>query len=332
MKMKRSSSVCIIRVFRGKHLIRAVSKSPDHCSKSFRPDSKHCRIPDCPWCRRAPLSYPYHLCCYHMILQCLTSQAKPQGPWLLRFAQSMALVPVFQDEQTPTRKSLTYQFQKTYEKLMGILQPRTELAVILPRVRSLPMELQEYIFGFMLSTPGGCALFNSNALFILSTIQWWPEEGHYSVSCKGALFARWVAYSETLHLAGLYDKNVEGSVQIKAEDVTWDHIVVLLDNIGITEVLFIASGSAPNVVNTSSFVQVLRRPKPSHETLWITMEVRITLVTKKKLNILSRACIFPSSIYQKTLIVVYYGKAPSHYHWRTFQISPVSQHMLDVET
>jgi hypothetical protein len=273
--MNKSCSVCILQLHTVESLIFAVSKSPEHCSSAipFLPNPKCCLRQQCWWCQKAPLTYPYHSCCRDVVLQLLVGQSVLEGKWLLRFAQAMALVPAFRDEQIPTPRSLTTELNELFEMIMSFVSPNTSLALMLPRLCRLPFELKENIIYFVLNSPGGCILFNSKALVILAKLRSWSEERHRSVVCNGALFARWDVFEQTSYVAGLYDKNVKGSTQIKAEDASWDHVVVKSDDIGITEVAFLTSDSALSVINTSGFVEVLHRPEPTHEKLWITLEV-----------------------------------------------------------
>ncbi|KAF2844137.1 hypothetical protein T440DRAFT_484406 [Plenodomus tracheiphilus IPT5] len=173
---------------------------------------------------------------------------------------------------TPTSNLLLKDFQALFEKTITMLSPHTPVALSLPWLLCLPYELQEQIFSFVLDGPGGNVLFYCEALNVIQKIRDWPERKQRSVSCKGALFARWEVLNHTLYLAGLYDQRVTGSTQIKANSATWDHIVVRWNDVGVINVAFADSRSAPHIAVGPGYVQLLRWPKLAHEEIWITLE------------------------------------------------------------
>jgi hypothetical protein len=197
-------------------------------------------------------------------------------------AQAMTLEPAFQE--IPTSRALLATFQEIFHKLKGMASHNTPLAQMLPRLQSLPAELQEIIFSFVLNHPGGYVLFNSRALDVLDELRLRPEEGHITVSCQGALFARWGTFKEASYLAGLYAKKPKGTTtRIKAEGEDWDYIVVRSDDIGVIDVTFLTSDSASSLASGPGSVEVFRRPELTYAELWITLQVSPT--AKRRLNL-----------------------------------------------
>ncbi|KNG44750.1 hypothetical protein DDE82_008968 [Stemphylium lycopersici] len=132
--------------------------------------------------------------------------------WPLRCAQAMALLPV---PDTRTSGSLVNVLHSSFETVMRMISPLTPLAPLLDGLKNLPCELQGLVFSFMLDSPGGCALFNEDTLVVLEKLRAWPERSHRSILCEGALFAHWDGVGQMSYLAGLYDRDIPGSTQIK---------------------------------------------------------------------------------------------------------------------
>jgi hypothetical protein len=66
--------------------------------------------------------------------------------------------------------------------------------------------------------------------------------GHYRVSVRAALFETRIKYGRTSYITGLYNEQVPKSSLIKPCDKPYDHIVVWLDRIGVTDVTFLPQG------------------------------------------------------------------------------------------
>jgi hypothetical protein len=66
--------------------------------------------------------------------------------------------------------------------------------------------------------------------------------GRYQVSVRAALFETRIKYGRTSYITGLYNEQVPESSLIKPCDKPYDHIVVWLDRIGVTNVTFLPQG------------------------------------------------------------------------------------------
>jgi hypothetical protein len=190
----------------------------------------------------------------------------------------MALIPVLQNKHALTARSLTIALHESFHKVMSMVSHQSPLARLLDRLRhGLPPELQDQVFSFMLDSPGGYALFCKKTLNVLEELLSWPEKRYRSISCNGTLFARWGGSGQLSYLAGLYEDNVQGSVQISMDDKSWNCIVLQWHGSRITNIAFVGSDSDSVLAMTSGagFTQILRRPVT--ETLWVTMEVFLLL-------------------------------------------------------
>jgi hypothetical protein len=254
-------------------LILLVSSSPEHCFGPMLSNLTGCPRQQCWWCCKAPIVYPYHPRCANTILQFLDGQKILGCEWLLRFAQAITSAPISKNEYEWTPLSLTDAFHVSFQKIMDLVSPDTGLALSLKHLQRLPPEIQAYIFSSMLESPGGHVLFCGKALDILAILRSWPEKTHRSVSCNGALFARWHNLEETPHLVGLYDMGVQDSIQIKAENEDWDFISLQMDNNGITSITFSTDEVTPIVNKKGHFTQILHRSKSVDEKIWMTLEV-----------------------------------------------------------
>lgn len=122
------------------------------------------------------------------------------------------------ERQRPTPAVLIEDFQALFTTITSTLSPHTPVARLLPLLQYLPYDIQEQVFSFLLESPGGNVLFYLEALNVVQKLRMWPEEKQRSVSCKGALYARWDVLNHTSYLAGLYVQPVTGSTQLKAND------------------------------------------------------------------------------------------------------------------
>ncbi|KAF2023225.1 hypothetical protein EK21DRAFT_95086 [Setomelanomma holmii] len=246
----------------------SISYSPRYCNRATTLHLDGCPSKSCPLCQKAPLVYPYHSQCRKTLLQTLIGDKLLEDGWLLRFSHAMS----HHERHRPTPASLLKDFQALFTTITNTLSPHTPVARFLPCLERLPNELQEQIFSFVLDSPGGNVLFYHEALDVLQKIRKWPEEKQRSVSCIGALYARWDVLNHTSYLAGLYVQSMTDSTQMKAIDDVWDHVVVRWDDVGIIRIAFVDSRSAPYIAAGPGYVQVLRRSKLSHDQIWITLE------------------------------------------------------------
>jgi hypothetical protein len=186
----------------------------------------------------------------------------------------MALIPVLEDKHALTARSLTIALHASFHRMMNMVSHQTPLTRLLHRFRhDLPPELQDQVFSFMLDSPGGYALFCKKIVDVLEELLSWPEKRYRSISCNGALFARWDGSGQLSCLAGLYEDDVQGSVQISIDNKSWSCIVLPWNSSRITNIAFLGSDldSVLPTASGSSFIQILGRPVT--ETLWVTMEV-----------------------------------------------------------
>jgi hypothetical protein len=182
----------------------------------------------------------------------------------------MALIPIFQNERSPTPKSLVKTLYLSFGKITRILAPQTPLKPLIQGLYNLPPELQELVFSFMLDSPGGSTIFNEEALDVLKALQLWPEKRHRRISCNVTLFARWNKIGSMSYLAGIYEKNFRDSIQIKSDE-DWNCLVISWNELRITNMALVRSDSALATTGGPGSIQILRRP--TYETLWITMQV-----------------------------------------------------------
>jgi len=117
------------------------------------------------------------------------------------------------------------------------------------------------------------------------------------------------------YLAGLYDKDTRGSLQIKPYDQNWEFMVIYWNDTRITNVAFVGSDPPRAVESGSGSVQILHRP--THKQLWIIMKVFAMFPKMISTLIRPRACSFPESIPLGNITGAYCGTALILYHGRT---------------
>ncbi|KNG46753.1 hypothetical protein TW65_06552 [Stemphylium lycopersici] len=130
------------------------------------------------------------------------------------------------------------QYQENEAK-WHVLRSPSRKSVQVSALRSLPNEiLSEFIAP--LAAPsylqGVFAVFGET-FNLLPELKKRPA-GHYGVSVRAALFETRIKYGRTSYITGLYNKQVPKSSLIKTCDESYDHIVVWLDRIGVTNVTF----------------------------------------------------------------------------------------------
>jgi hypothetical protein len=264
----------------------AVSESTEHCKGPWTvfSDRDHCPKERCPWCKSAPLAYPFHLHCLGTIHQFFQGHKILEvNDWRLRCAEVLSSDPVVQDQQPSTPRSLIEAFHELFEEIESLLAPETPLRTLLRKLYALPPELQELVFSFSLDYPGGVLFIDKSTLNALQTLIAWPEQRHRRLSCNGSLFARWVTSGSKSYIAGLYDEHIPGSFPVKADDEQWNLAVVTWSGSRITKIGLVRSDSALATACKPDFVQIVHRP--THGNFWITIQVlrcSYTLVVNAK--------------------------------------------------
>ncbi|KAL5394268.1 hypothetical protein PMIN06_006633 [Paraphaeosphaeria minitans] len=81
--------------------------------------------------------------------------------------------------------------------------------------------------------------------YLLEELRAWPARD-YQASGHADIFATHLAFGGTSYIVYLCNKSTAGSSLVKPEGVRFDHIVVWLDNIGITATEFLSSDSRPS--------------------------------------------------------------------------------------
>jgi hypothetical protein len=255
-------------------LTLAVSE-PDTRPSSLYRVATHCRSgprESCRHCKAAATVYSVHLPCLSILHQSTASRiSSGDDDWALRCAQAMALAPI-----QVRQASKPISFAESSENIIEKLCPQTRLSKLLCRIQcTLPVELHALIISFMSDSPGGDVLFSREARAVLSELQSSPEKRHRSISCSGALFARWGSRGQLPSLAGLYEDKLKGSQQIEVDDESWAFIVLHWNDSRITKMEWVGHETSLVLPATNRYTsyQVIRRPKSN--LLWITMEVSI---------------------------------------------------------
>jgi len=176
------------------------------------------------------------------------------------------------DVEAPTPASLLEAHVSITQGLMDLKMSVALAARTIVGLWLLPTELRAHVFRYVLDSPDGCVLLRREATDTLRYLQTWPEQRHQCISVSGALFARWINIEDVPHLAGLYQRSVDNSVQIKGDDTSWDFIVAHIDMRGITDVQFVKQ-SVLSDVKTSASVQILRRSELVRDEIWLILEV-----------------------------------------------------------
>jgi hypothetical protein len=235
-------------------------------------DREYCPKKNCPWCKNAPLTYPFHLHCLGTLHQLFQNQKiLEMSDWRLRCAEALSSRPVVLDQQSPSPRLLVKAFYAHYDELTSLLAHGTPLQTLLERLSALPFELQELVFFFSLEHPGGDFLFDKATITALQALHAWPEKRHRQLSCKGSLFARWITSGSRSCLAGLYDEPVPGSFQVKSMDEQWNRAVITWSDSRVIGIVLIGSDPALATADGPDSVQIVHRP--THGNLWITAQV-----------------------------------------------------------
>jgi hypothetical protein len=271
-----------------------------------------CPRQQCHFCLTAPLAYPFHLRCLATLHQFLGGQRLLEDDdWHLRCAQAMAHESALEDRQLLTVRTLCDALDSFSPRIMNTASDKSPLTSLLRQVQTvLPRELRELVCSFILNSSGGSLLFLQESLDVLENLCFWPEKKKRSISCHGALFARWSGTEQLPILAGLYEDKIQGSERIDTGDSNWTFIVLQWNNSHITSISLVAHEQDLLLATTSqsSSWQILQRP--SSDTVWVTMKV----------NSISRARQHPNSYVRRVWLsliwtipnnigIVYSGRA-----------------------
>ena len=241
----------------------------------MRTDADRCPRQACPLCRRKPISYPYHPECEHTLGHIIRGAGLLQNDGLLRLAEAMT-TRAAGNRKTPTPSSLIKTLGATIEEISNLGNISSPMVHILEDVYNLPLELCEKVLYYLLDGPGGHVLFESELRSTLGSLIAWPERRHQEVSIRGGLYARWSepeGDGGTARLAGLYDCGVMRPLKVILFDEEWDFVIVKRDTRGIVDVKFIRAVTVLDLPGSPYFVQVLKRPDATINSVWVTLQV-----------------------------------------------------------